>query len=240
MAQRRKENAELLKPEQTAVNALLQSIEDRKKGDVKEQLLGISAAFLSSKSPYFAPAVGDAIKAYSGATGKQKADNAKAVKEATDAQIALGRYRVALDKNDEATAAKYKEIATNKANKAMEHQLTGLGLGIESRKADNQAAHYAAMGDIARSRLKIVQDAANQDKEAGKQYEKALADTHAALKDDPTYATATPEMKQHMLNLRLYNQIVNNPFLARYAAGIGSAAGRTGTVHDFSGETEAP
>jgi len=229
MAQRRKENAELLKPEQTAVNALLQSIEDRKKGDVKEQLLGISAAFLSSKSPYFAPAVGDAIKAYSGATGKQKADNAKAVKEATDAQIALGRYRVALDKNDEATAAKYKEIATNKANKAMEHQLTGLGLGIQSRQADNQAAHYAAINADSKARLKMLQDASTRDIKVGQAYTTLQNQVQNDLKTNTAYTMEQdPLKKQAMFDDLLRSRMAGHPLLGPYAGGVGLSASAGG------------
>jgi len=238
MAQRRKENAELLKPEQTAVDALLKSIEDRKKGDVREQLLGISAAFLSSKSPSFANAAGEALNRYSVTTKEQKAENARAVKEATAAQIALGRSRIALDKGDEATAAKYKEIAAGRADRAMGHQLSGLGLVIQKQQADNQAAHYAAMGDDARSRLKLVQDAASDDKEAGKQFAKAFSDVESGLKNDATYLTATPEMKRHMLNLEVYNRIATNPFLAKYAAGIGASAAPTGKVLSLMGDEE--
>jgi hypothetical protein len=235
LARRRAENAELLKPEQAAVDALHASIAESKKGDVKQQLLGIAAGFLSSKSPYFAASAGDALTNYMGVSKEQKKFNADAVKEATAAQTALARYKVALDKGDEATAAKYKELADSKADRAIGHQLQGIQLGIAAKQADTQAAHYANIGADSRARLKLAQDAGSHDIKVGQEYTKIQKQVDDMLAKDQNYMFASPEEKEVMRNAALQEKAKNHPLLSKLSGNIGFASGPTGNVFDRTG-----
>ena len=223
MAKRRAENAELLKPEQAAVDALHASIAESKKGDVKQQLLGIAAGFLSSKSPYFAQGAGDALTNYMNISKEQKKFNADAVKEATAAQTALARYKVALDKGDEATAAKFKEIADNKADKAIGYQLQGLQLAIAAKQADTQAAYYVATTDIARQRLKILQDGVDRDVKIGQENTKLQKQVMDELNKpgSPYTMEQDPIKKQIMFNDLLRSRMAANSLLSPYAGNVG-------------------
>jgi hypothetical protein len=233
LARRRAENAELLKPEQAAVDALHASIAESKKGDVKQQLLGIAAGLLGG-SPHFAANAGKALENYMNISKEQKKFNADAVKEATAAQTALARYKVALDKGDEATAAKYKEIADSKADRAIGHQLQVIQLGIAAKQADTQAAHYANIGYDSRKRLNILKNAAAQDIKVGQEYTKVQKQVDDMLAKDNNYMLASPEEKEVMRRNALIEKTREHPMLGKISGGIGFSSGETGNIREGS------
>jgi hypothetical protein len=103
---------------------------------------------------------------------------------------------------------------------------------IEGRE---NAARIAAGPGYERN--KILRDAQGQEAKVRAEYGKVQAKVMDILSKDQDYMMAEPAKKQLMQTAALRNALMNNPFLASYASGIGfSSAPTGGKVYDLTEE----
>ena len=82
-----------------------------------------------------------------------------------------------------------------------------------------QAAQLAAAPGIARN--KMLEKRYSGDENKMKEYTKVQRQVMADLKNDTNYASATPEVQAKLMQTRMRQAMLNNPFLSSYAMGIG-------------------
>jgi hypothetical protein len=106
------------------------------------------------------------------------------------------------------------------------------GMEIKGRK---EAAQIAAGPGYERN--KILRDAQGQEAKVRAEYGKVQAKVMDILSKDQDYMMAEPAKKQLMQTTALRQALMNNPFLASYASGIGfSSAPTGGKVYDLTEE----
>jgi hypothetical protein len=99
----------------------------------------------------------------------------------------------------------------------------------KQRATTLEAARIAAAPGLARNSM-LAKKMATDDK-VRKDYTALQSKVMSDLSKDMSYMSATPEAKSAMMNARLREAMMNNPFLSSYASGIGfSNAPAGGTV----------
>jgi hypothetical protein len=82
-----------------------------------------------------------------------------------------------------------------------------------------QQANIAAAPGIARN--KMLEKRFSGDENKMKEYTKVQKQVMADLKNDTNYVSATPEEQAKLMQTRMRQAMLNNPFLSSYAMGIG-------------------
>ena len=137
--------------------------------------------------------------------------------------------RLGLDAAEKMTGEKRADLRTLFT---ADQQILTTGMEIKGRK---EAAQIAAGPGYERNRLL----AASQGNEAKvrSEYGKVQAKVMDILSKDQDYMMAEPAKKQLMQTTALRQALMNNPFLASYAAGIGfSSAPTGGKVYDLTAD----
>jgi hypothetical protein len=106
-------------------------------------------------------------------------------------------------------------------------QFAGQELDMDSKEATTmfggavslEQSRIAAAPGIARN--KMLEKRFSGDENKMKEYTKVQKQVMADLKNDTNYATATPEVQAKLMQTRMRQAMLNNPFLSSYAMGIG-------------------
>jgi hypothetical protein len=106
-------------------------------------------------------------------------------------------------------------------------QFAGQELDMDAKEATTmfggavslEQSRIAAAPGIARN--KMLEKRFSGDENKMKEYTKVQKQVMADLKNDTNYATATPEAQAKIMQTRMRQAMLNNPFLSAYAMGIG-------------------
>jgi hypothetical protein len=135
--------------------------------------------------------------------------------------------RLGLDAAEKMTGEKRADLRTLFT---ADQQILTTGMEIKGRK---EAAQIAAGPGYERN--KLLREAQGQEAKVRAEYGKMQAKVMDTLSKDQDYMMAPPEKKQLMQTTALRQALMNNPFLASYASGIGfSSAPAGGKVYDLT------
>jgi hypothetical protein len=192
-------------------------------------LLEAGLAIMSGTSPYAAANVGQGSLVGTAAYRKSMDKIADARDKLDDAYGRLEDVRFnqkSMDSKDLRAAKKGVDDATNAGIESL--------IGAASRRFDInrdeaktmfggathlQAAQIAAAPGIARN--KMLEKRFSGDEKKMAEYTKVQRQVMSDLKNDTNYASATPEVQAKLMQTRMRQAMLNNPFLSSYAMGIG-------------------
>jgi hypothetical protein len=117
-------------------------------------------------------------------------------------------------------------------------QFAGQELDMDAKEATTmfggavslEQSRIAAAPGIARN--KMLEKRFSGDENKMKEYTKVQKQVMADLKNDTNYATATPEAQAKIMQTRMRQAMLNNPFLSAYAMGIGFESAPTGKARN--------
>ena len=126
----------------------------------------------------------------------------------------LREAKLGIDKAANAGLRSLTDFAMKEFDINRDEAKTMFGAGISL-----QQANIAAAPGIARN--KMLEKRFSGDENKMKEYTKVQKQVMADLKNDTNYATATPEEQAKLMQTRMRQAMLNNPFLSSYAMGIG-------------------
>jgi hypothetical protein len=126
----------------------------------------------------------------------------------------LREAKLGIDKAANAGLRSLTDFAMKEFDINRDEAKTMFGAGISL-----QQANIAAAPGIARN--KMLEKRFSGDENKMKEYTKVQKQVMADLKNDTNYVSATPEEQAKLMQTRMRQAMLNNPFLSSYAMGIG-------------------
>jgi len=192
-------------------------------------LLEAGLAMMSGTSPHAFANIGQGAMAGTAAYRKSMEKIADARDKLDDAYGRLEDVRFNQKNMDTKELREAKRDVDKTANAGLRSliQFAGQELDMDAKEATTmfggavslEQSRIAAAPGIARN--KMLEKRFSGDENKMKEYTKVQKQVMADLKNDTNYATATPEVQAKLMQTRMRQAMLNNPFLSSYAMGIG-------------------